>query len=259
MKKNLQVHIPYGMLRDRIEGVIQSRINPEVYLDGKSLDMAPDSELREFGRRLAGEGLSVTVHGPFMDLSPGAIDDVVRGASVERYRQAIKAAFYLGATSIVLHAGYDDRRYDDDQGLWLSQSLKTWPDVISVARDAGIVIAAENIFETSPEPLKRLVEAVDSPTFGICLDVGHLNIFSKASTVDWLSKLGIYIKEFHLHDNHGGSDEHLAVGHGTIDFDELFRLIKEHVTDKGVTPTFTIEPHGEDVVLPAIEAVSRYL
>ncbi|VAV84429.1 hypothetical protein MNBD_DELTA01-1068 [hydrothermal vent metagenome] len=259
VKKNLQVHIPYEMLRDRIDGVVQARINPEVYLDGSSLDRAGGAELREFGRRLAGEGLSVTVHGPFMDLSPGAVDEVVRCASVERYLQAIKAASYLGARSIVLHADYDDRRFDDDVDMWLSQSLRTWPGVAAIASDAGMVIAAENIFETGPEPLKRLVEAVDLPDFGLCLDVGHLNIFSKVSTREWLIQVGAYIKELHLHDNNGGYDEHLAVGHGNIDFPEFFGLIKEFVADVGASPTYTIEPHGEDLVLPAIKAVSEYL
>lgn len=259
VKNSLQVHIPYGMLRDRIDGVVQARINPEVYLDGGSLDMVDDAELREFGRRFSGEGLGVTVHGPFMDLSPGAVDEVVRCASVERYIQAIKAASYLGAHSIVLHADYDDRRFDDDLELWLSQSIKTWPGVAAVAADAGLVIAAENIFETDPEPLKRLIQAVDMPVFGICLDVGHLNIFSKVSTREWLGQIGAYIKEFHLHDNNGGFDEHLAVGSGNIDFAELFMLIKEFVLDLDVTPIYTIEPHGEDAVMPAIKAIRKYL
>ncbi len=259
VKNDLQVHVPYWMLRDRIDGIVQSRINPEVYLDGSSLDRVDGAELRELGRRLSGEGLGVTVHGPFMDLSPGAVDEVVRRASIERYTQAIKAASYLGARSIVLHADYDDRRFDDDLELWLSQSMKTWPSVAAVAADVGMVIAAENIFETDPEPLKRLVQAVDLPVFGICLDVGHLNIFSKVSTREWLGQIGAYIKEFHLHDNNGGHDEHLAVGSGNIDFAELFMLIKEFVLDLDITPIYTIEPHGEDAILPAVKAVSRYL
>ncbi|VAV83716.1 hypothetical protein MNBD_DELTA01-1751 [hydrothermal vent metagenome] len=258
-KKNLQVHIPYEMLRDRIDGVVQARINPEVYLDGNSLDTAADEELREFGRRLAGEGLGVTVHGPFMDLSPGAVDEVVRCASAERYAQAIKAASYLGARSIVLHADYDDRRFDDDVDMWLGQSLRTWPDVAAMAGDAGMVIAAENIFETGPEPLRRLIEAVDMPDFGLCLDVGHLNIFSRVPTREWLSRIGAFVKELHLHDNNGSYDEHLAVGHGNIDFPEFFSLIEEFVTGIGAAPVYTIEPHGEDLVMPAIKAVSPYL
>jgi sugar phosphate isomerase/epimerase len=256
---NLQVHIPYKMLRDRIDGVTQGRINPEVYLDGESLDGASDEKLKELGKRLKDEGLSVTVHGPFMDLSPGAVDEVVRRATAERFRQALKAASFLGARAIVLHADYDDRRFDDDVDVWLDQSIKTWPEIAQIAGDAGIVIAAENIFETGPRPLKMLVEAVNSEAFGLCLDVGHLNIFSKASDSDWLTEIGVFIKELHLHDNNGGYDEHLAVGLGSINFPKFFALLKDLVLDRGGTPIYTIEPHGEDAVMPAIKAVSRYL
>jgi len=257
--KALQVHIPYGMLRDRIDGVVQGRISPEVYLDGRWLDEASETELRGLGSRLAGEGLGVTVHGPFMDLSPGAVDEVVRRATADRFRQAIEAAALLGARAIVLHADYDDRRFDDDVDIWLGQSMKTWPEIVSIAGDAGIAIAAENIFETGPEPLGRLVEAVGSPDFGLCLDVGHLNIFSKASDSDWLTGVGAYIKELHLHDNNGGYDEHLAVGRGSIDFPGFFALLKDLVIDRGVTPIYTIEPHGGDSIMPAIKAVRPYL
>jgi sugar phosphate isomerase/epimerase len=256
---DIQVHVPFKILRDRTGGVIQERINPEVYLDGESLDDASDEELKGLGERLRDEGLRVTVHGPFMDLSPGAVDEVVRRATAERFRQALKAASYLGARAIVLHADYDDRRFDDNVDIWLSQSMKTWPEIVRIAGDAGIVIAAENIFETEPSPLKRLVEAVNSPDFGLCLDVGHLNIFSKTSNCDWLTVVGAYIKELHLHDNNGKYDEHLAVGLGNIDFPEFFRLLKDLVTSRGVSPIYTIEPHGEDAVMPAIKAVSRYL
>ena len=259
MGKTLQTHLPYEKLLHRFDDVVSLKLNPEVYFSSEVLTGVSTTELKRIGGSLSANGRTVTVHGPFMDLSPGAADEGVRELSVSRYEETIAAASALGAKCVVFHAEYDARRFDEDVELWLGQSLKTWPALASRAEDSGLVIALENIFEEEPSSLKRIVEgvgeAVGSDSLGVCIDAGHMNIFSKAPMEEWFRVLGPYVREVHLHDNHGEFDEHLAVGEGVIDFERFFELAGKFTTD----PIWTLEAHDEDTLKRTLEAVQRFL
>lgn len=71
MDRIIQVNIPYGILRDQITVVLGKRLNPEIYLNGDTLDCLCLEEAQDLAKRLAENNLSVSIHGPFMDLSPG--------------------------------------------------------------------------------------------------------------------------------------------------------------------------------------------
>jgi sugar phosphate isomerase/epimerase len=251
----IQVHIPYRMLCKRLEEVVSAGLNPEIFLDGITLDHVTSGELREVSEVFHANGRTITVHGPYMDLSPGGADEKVRLATVDRYRQTFEAAKELRPRAVVLHGGYDERRFDGDVSLWLGQSLKTWPEFIKEAERLNTVIAVENIFDDGPAPLKALVESLSSPNFRICLDAGHLKLFSEASMEEWFSEIGGFIAEVHIHDNRGKIDDHLPLGDGIIDFQLFFRLLKNHTRD----PIYTIELHGEEVLWRGVKALRKYL
>ena len=76
----------------------------------------------------------------------------------------------------------------------------------------------------------------------------------KTSLEKWLEMLGPYLDQLHLHDNHGTADDHLALGHGTIDFETLFAVIKkDHLTP----PIITLEPHEEKELWPSVKELER--
>jgi sugar phosphate isomerase/epimerase len=250
----VQIHVPYSMLVSGLEGFFDNNSGPEIYISAKELDNISPAALRRIRAIVESRGLSTTVHGPFMDLSPGAVDERVREVTVERFSELLKAAEYLFSTTVVLHADYDERRFDGDVDLWLAQSLKSWPALVKRAESLGIVIAVENVFEETPLPLKRLVTSVGSPNFRMCFDVGHFNIFSKIKMEEWFSEVGELIAEVHLHDNHGEFDEHLAVGDGDIDFKLFFRLLSEHAPNA----VRTIEAHSDEILQRALKAIGNY-
>jgi sugar phosphate isomerase/epimerase len=246
----IQVHIPYRLLRKRLDKIVTTGLNPEIFLDGYTLDQAKPADLREVYEVLHGNGRKITVHGPYMDLSPGGADEKMRLAT-----QTFEAVSVLRPMAVVLHAGYDERRFDGDIELWLGQSLKTWPEFIKEAERLDTVIAVENIFEEGPAPLKALIESLSSPNFRVCLDAGHQEIFSEVTMEEWFREIGGYVAEVHIHDNRGRIDDHLPVGDGTIDFGQFFRLLKQYTRD----PIYTIEPHGEEGIWRGIEALKRFL
>jgi sugar phosphate isomerase/epimerase len=253
VKKRFHVHIPYPVLLERLDYIVAQGINPEVYIDGEVLDSAESGDLKEIKEACAVAGLELTLHGPYADLNPGSPDESVRLATIERYKRAFWVASYLRPKTIVLHAGYNERRFKGDAGLWLSQSRKTWPQFIKEAERRSTVIVVENIFEKEPSTLKTLVEAFNSPSFRVCIDSGHLNVFSSVGMEAWFSSIGPFIAEAHLHDNKGGGDEHLPLGEGAIDFGLFLRLLSQYAKD----PVLTIEPHGEEMVKRGIIAFER--
>jgi sugar phosphate isomerase/epimerase len=255
VKGRIQVHIPYGVLVERLDEVLAAGLNPEIFLDGDALDRARPGELKEVYRALNRNGRTITIHGPYMDLSPGGADEKVRLTTVERYRQTFEAVKELRPMALVLHSGYDQRRFDGDVGLWLGQSEKTWPEFIKKAERLNTVIAVENIFDEGPAPLKALMDSLNTPNFRICLDAGHLNLFSEAPMEEWFQEIGGFVAEVHVHDNRGEIDDHLPAGDGIIDFQKFFRLLKEFSPE----PIYTIEPHGEEVLWRGVEALEGYL
>lgn len=198
-------------------------------------------------------GPSYTIHAPFMDLSPGAVDSRVMAATHERFEAVFDIAEIISPRAIVFHSGYEKWKYAHRVEVWLESSLSTWRKFIKRASGSGVKIAVENIFEDEPESLRLLMEELGSESFGICFDTGHFNLFSRRPLPEWLESLGQYIIECHLHDNDGSFDSHLPIGEGTFNFDELFLKLK------GKALIHTIETHTPEGVLRSMERLKKYL
>lgn len=252
---SIHVNVPYPMLLERLDFVIEKAIHPEIYLSGNDLDRCLKKDLEGIARNLAEKGLEVTLHGPFMDLSPGGVDAKIKAVTLERLSRTIEAAQVLRPKVIVFHPGYDKWRFDGDVRLWLESSLDTWRPLVEKAEAAGLTLALENVFEETPESLHALLKKIDSPALGFCFDTGHHHVFSKVSLRTWAESLGPYLKEVHLHDNRGEKDEHLPPGEGTFDFQGFFTILRQLQLD----PIYTIEPHEEPHLWRSLEAVKKYL
>lgn len=71
---------------------------------------------------------------------------------------------------------------------------------------------------------------------------------------EWLLPLKDKIREMHIHDNHGKSDEHLPLGRGIFPFRELKSFIKNTT---GIR--FTTEFHSEKHALESIKNLKEFL
>jgi sugar phosphate isomerase/epimerase len=249
---NPQVHVPYHRIEDYLRFIKENRINLEIYFSSNSLDNINDSDIIKLKEKLEYKP-SLTIHAPFMDLSPGAVDSRVRAVTIERFSHIFDIAEILGPKVIVFHSGYEKWKYSLRIDIWLKNSLTTWRTLSKRAVDLGLKIAIENVFEDEASNLRLLMEEIDSENFGICFDAGHFNLFSKITLNEWLMQLMPYIIELHLHDNNRISDDHLAMGDGTFDFDTLFSTLK----DKNLI--YTIEAHTPEDVIKSIERLQKYI
>ena len=245
------VHVPYDSVDTYLSFIRDEKLNLEIYFGSRSFDNLTNKDIVNLKNKLD-YNPGLTIHAPFMDLSPGAVDLNVREVTLQRFNEVLDVAETLHPEVIVFHSGYDKWKYNNRVNIWLENSLRTWEPINKRASDLGVRIAIENIFEDEPGNLEMLAEAMDSDNFGICFDTGHFNLFSRLPLQKWLGMIKPYIKELHLHDNMREGDDHLAIGDGSFDFELLFQELK------GVDCAYTIEAHSVEEVKKSLARISHF-
>lgn len=186
-----------------------------------------DAIVRE---KLIGIGKRV-LHAPFNELFPCAIDRKARTLAADRYRQAIAFARQYGAAKVIIHGGYNPWIY---YPVWyVDQSIVFWKEFLK--EDPGVEIVLENVLETQPQWLLDIVKGVGDERLKLCLDIGHVNAYSKISLMEWLETWAPYLGHFHIHNNDGTQDQHNPLHQGTIPMKALLRRIEELCPDATVT------------------------
>ncbi len=250
----IHIQMPYPMLKDYLEMLRKRRYDLEIYFSGAVLDQIEKQDLEKLIQQLDWNP-KLTLHAPFMDLNPGAMDPMVRSVTQVRFRQILDVAAILKPRAAVFHAAYDRWRYSGRKDIWLENSIDIWQKVMDTAAKIGLRVAVENVFDEEPEALQMLVEKIDRPDFGFCFDTGHFNLFSSASIEQWFESFGSRLVEVHLHDNDGKADSHWALGRGNFDFEKFFGLMNARTP----LPVLTVEVHDKDGVETSLEQVKRLM
>lgn len=160
------------------------------------------------------QGISrTTLHGPFNELFPCAIDKEARALAAKRYEQAITLAKGYGGEKVILHGGYNPWIYYPE--WYVEESIVFWKEFLS-KREDDMEIVLENVLETEPQWLVDIVSGVGDPRLGLCLDIGHVNAYSPVPLMEWLRQWAPHIRHFHLHNNDRSRDQHSALGEGSI-------------------------------------------
>ena len=180
------------------------------------------------------DGISKSVlHAPFNELFPCAIDKKARELAADRYRQAIDLAKHYGSTKVIIHGGYNPWIYFP---VWYTeQSILFWKEFLK--EDPGVQIVRENVLETDPQWLLDIVKGVDDKRLKLCLDIGHVNAYSKIPVMDWLENWAPYLSHFHIHNNDTSWDTHSPLTEGSIPMKELLEKASLLCPDA----TFTLE------------------
>ena len=154
----IHINVPYSMLLERIDFAVENRINPEIYFSAEDLDACQEKDVRHLSEVLEENQLEITLHGPFMDLSPGGVDRKIKEVTVDGFLKTMELAHFFKPKMIVFHPGYERWKFDGDVKLWLESSLQTWRPLVKKAEETGLTLAVENVFEESPDSIKNLLE-----------------------------------------------------------------------------------------------------
>jgi len=250
----VQVNIPFAFLLDGyLELFLAKGLNPEIGLDAGSLSHCRPQTFRRIARAFQRAGRRLTLHGPFQDLAPGALDDAVLAASRRRLRQALRWLPLFQPLALVCHLGYEARHYRHDLATWTARAAATFRELATVAQTHRVTIMLENVYETEPELFLDVLHRARAPNLKVCLDVGHLLAFGGGDFDRWLNTLWPVIAHLHLHDNQGLDDDHQALGTGRVPLEFVLNFL----ADKGQKPLITLEPHHKNSLSPSLNYLSQ--
>ncbi len=248
MQKNIFVHVPYRRIGEFGHKLADMGLNPEIYFSARDLDGHSTEDLTGSLSPLAKQGLSFTIHAPFMDLNPGSVDPKIRSITLERWLQLLPVIKLLKACRVVVHPGFDHWRYGTMTDEWMQITSRTIKEVME-RYPTYVTLAVENIFDRDPWVIKGLLKLVNHPRVGHCFDVGHFLLFSKTDLDTWFQALGPHMVELHLHDNRGDCDAHMGIGQGIAPWGQVFSLLKA----TGGEPVLTIEAHTQEDAMISLE------
>ncbi len=251
------VNIAYQrMTPDGFQFLADRQLHPEFYFCGDSIDTIERQTITELRGLVESSSFSSTLHAPFYDLNIGARDRSIRVASFERLIWAVETAAMLSSKLVVVHPGYGVGPGEIEISPWLTRAGGLLKKLVEYAAARDIKIAFENIFDSRPDYLARVLEFLDSPHAGICFDVGHFNLFSPQPMQVWLNTLGDHIFEFHLHDNDRSADQHSAIGDGSIDYQPLIDWYTARPADN--RPVLTLEQKDRAHVIKSVARLQSW-
>jgi sugar phosphate isomerase/epimerase len=160
-------------------------------------------------------------------------DTVIR----ERIIRSMEAASLLGVENIVVHPVHYDR-YWGNRELQFARSVEFYKGLIPYCEEYGIRVCTENMWDRDrakvirdslcarPEEFMALVEAVDSPWLGACLDIGHAALVGQ-DPANMIRRMGKTINCLHVHDVDYLHDKHTMPFTQELDWEEIANALGE--------------------------------
>lgn len=194
-----------------------------------------ESALKEIEERYKSNTLPsyCTMHGAFFDVIPFSPDEKIRQISQMRIQQSIAAAERMGCRAVIFHTNYNPFLNSDAYIRdWIEKNTAYWSAILK--ENSDIFIYLENMFDTSPDIMQELAEALSIyDNFGICLDYAHASISSTDQRI-WAQQLGKYVKHIHLNDNDLKADLHLPWGSGKIERSRFYECYDAYMSEATV-------------------------
>ena len=210
--------------------------------------------LRELADREGVEFLQA--HAPFpSSRGDREFDEMAFGRIV----RAMEIAAIVGAPRIVVHP-LIHMPYRKNREKLMDLSVEFYRRLIPYCETFGIRVCTENMWERDPNrkvitmslcadpaEFRELLERVDSPWIGGCLDIGHCGLVG-VDPADAVRTLGKeHLDALHVHDVDYFRDCHTMPFLENLDWDSIAAALKE----VGYRGEFTIETHGLIKKMPA--------
>jgi sugar phosphate isomerase/epimerase len=190
---------------------------------------------------LASTNLGVTVHAPYGDLNLATLNHPIWQESIRQICTCIEHASAL-TDRVTIHPGYlSPVGKLMPQKVWELQK-DALRQIGKFAAEHSVLACLENMIGIKeflcrqPEELIGMTEGIEG--IGMTFDFGHANTMGMVN--DFLPFVH-RANHIHIHDNHGMSDEHLALGEGTINWERVGRTIAAHYAGIAVIEGRSIE------------------
>jgi sugar phosphate isomerase/epimerase len=200
----------------------------------------------ELTRMLEDKGLEAAVAHLPASVWLADIYDSIRKASVKEVISALDMCSRLGIKKAVLHPGYLTGLLRSVPDLGGQLAFRSLDEILDAARERDIMICLENMFPRTGHMYRpeEMAEVLDNyPDVMMTFDIGHACIKAPANRPISILDVGAKrIRHLHVSDNNLVEDDHLPIGEGSIQFEEVFSRLKRI----GYDDTMTLEVFTSD-------------
>jgi sugar phosphate isomerase/epimerase len=161
-----------------------------------------------------------SIHAPCRGTNIASILEPIRRASVEVIEQCFLIAAEVNA-GVVVHPGYF--AWAEERAKAEKQLVISMTDLTGIANEYSVPYFIENMGNWDYFFLKTPNELPLIGDTQFALDVGHAHLNFCLPEF-----LRLPAGHYHLHDNNGKEDSHIAIGEGTIDFKPVMKAIRKN-------------------------------
>ena len=174
------------------------------------------------------------LHAPYSDINLAAFDARTREYSIDIIMDIVRIANDLDIRMVTIHPGKIGpiQSYARDRvAQYTRQSLE---ELERRCREFSVELAFENMpvmRYTICHTAAEMVEMLEGLEMKMCFDVGHAHMASQVCMTDQISDMLDLKHRFanvHLSDNMGDKDRHMALGKGSIDFQQVMSSLSDY-------------------------------
>lgn len=170
--------------------------------------------------------------------------------------RAVDIAAELGAQAVSFWSGAAPAEPASEEELW-DRLADACQRLAAHAGERDLRLAFEpepDMFIDTMERFARLHERVQSPRFGLTLDIGHLHCLGEVPMGPHIVRWRDQLWNVHIEDMKAGVHEHLMFGAGEIDFPPVLTALKQVGYAGGLH--VELSRHSPDAVKTAREAIA---
>jgi len=197
-------------------------------------------------KSLRDNGLGLVCHMPTF-VSTADLTESIRQASVTEMHRSMEVAADLGARKIVLHPSMARGMGSFVLNTVHAYTMDFLSEMVGLAQTLDLTLCLENMFPfngigVEPDDFEKWLQRF--PSLMLTLDTGHANIEDRRGRrlKGFFDRFGHRIGHFHLSDNRGKVDDHLAVGQGTV----KFAVLVDRIEALGYDDTIILEVFDAD-------------
>ena len=148
---------------------------------------------------------------------------------VQRMKDGMDFTSHFETKKLTLHLGQVLKEVD--RSKYIEHIVEVLKDLCEYAKKYQMNVMIENMPAShelgySPLEIKEIIEKTGYDNLKLILDTGHAHV-SDYSNEEYIELLKDYLYHMHFSDNNGSRDEHKRIGLGNIDFEKLFKKLKE--------------------------------
>jgi sugar phosphate isomerase/epimerase len=238
----------FGAMNFPINPVLQE-IDTFAKLEFDYIEIAMDAPMAHYSilsenqkaitQRLTENSMGIICHLPTF-VTTADLTESLRRASVTEMQRSLSVAADLGTQKVVLHPSMVFGMGAFVIDTVIGYALDFISEMVDAAKRLDITICLENMMPRNklgvePDDFAELFSTF--PSLMLTLDTGHANLadYTGNRLNDLVERFSDRIGHLHFSDNLGRSDDHLAIGKGTINFKKLIKKIKATGYDDSLT------------------------